>query len=73
MKRSEMNGRATKRQWQKISGGWLWAVAGLFFGTSCRVPAPQAGRYQWTIVSHDDKAEIKRHEEKQKEAHAENH
>lgn len=45
-----MNGRATKRQGQKMSGGWLWAVVCLLFVTSCRAPAPEAGRYQWGIV-----------------------
>ena len=53
MKRSEMNGQATSSQ--KMSGGWLLAVVCLLFASSCRAPAPQAGRYQWTIVSHDDK------------------
>ena len=48
-----MNGQATNRQ--KMSGGWLLAVVCLLFASSCRAPAPQAGRYQWTIVSHDDK------------------
>ena len=56
MKRSEMNGRATKRQWQKMSGGWLLAVACLLFA-SCRAPAPQVGRYQWNIVPHENEAD----------------
>jgi hypothetical protein len=30
VKRSELNGRATKRQGQKMSGGWLWADKTLF-------------------------------------------
>jgi len=45
-----MNGQATKRQGQKMSGGWLLAVVGLLFVASCRAPAPEAGRYQWGIV-----------------------
>ena len=50
MKRSEMNGQAAKRQWQKMSGGWLLAVVCLLFASSCRAPAPETGRYQWVIV-----------------------
>lgn len=50
MKRSEMNGQTTKRRGQKMSGGWLLAVVCLLFASSCRAPAPDAGRYQWNIV-----------------------
>ena len=50
MKRSAMNGLATKRQWQKRSGGWLLAVCCLLLVAACRAPAPEAGRYQWNIV-----------------------
>jgi len=57
VKRSEMNVRATKREWQKTSGGWLWAVVGMLFVSSCRAPVPQAGRYQWAIVPHENEAD----------------
>ncbi len=45
-----MNGQTTKRRGQKTSGGWLLAVVCLLFASSCRAPAPEAGRYQWVIV-----------------------
>lgn len=47
-----------KKQRNKIVGGWLAAVVSLLFVSACRAPTPQAGRYQWTIVTHENKGEL---------------